>query len=116
SASSRWNREGRGRETGGKVTSRGRAWSLVLVLHFCVALSSCATVALWGGSMMKKEATIATDEAGFDVDFSETGMHTSHWTQLLYRIPLTPLTVAFDVVTSPIQLVALELYSLNGNK
>lgn len=63
--------------------------------------SSCFTLGLWDGNTDRIEIE---GNGHFHVD-PEDGPQVHHWAELLYKIPLTPLTLVLDLVTSPVQAV-----------
>ncbi|MEM7205613.1 MAG: hypothetical protein AAF628_35485 [Planctomycetota bacterium] len=74
---------------------------MVRALLLCVLLSlqSCFTIGLWGG-----EVRIEPDQPGGDIETKvEFPEHSSPLGKPLPRILLTPIALAVDVLTLPIQ-------------
>lgn len=71
-----------------------RPWVLALVLVACGSATSCATTALWGGSIEEDE-----DGSHSIRTSGGTPLHDS----LCVKILATPFTLAFDLCTYPLQ-------------
>ena len=65
------------------------------------ALLACFTVELWGGD---PDELVLTDELAWHIDRPEEALPVDAWWELLYKVPLTPVTLLLDVVTFPVQM------------
>ena len=77
-----------------------RAVRSLLVVSLLVLAPSCATTALWN----EPESEIYDDESGsfnFEPRVDDAG-------DLLLKVVLTPFTLAFDICTSPLQVLLFE--------
>ena len=83
-----------------KAQGSSRVARSLLVASFLVLAPSCATTALWN----EPESEIYDDDSGsfnFEPRADDAG-------DLLLKIALTPLTLAFDICTSPLQALLFE--------
>jgi hypothetical protein len=73
---------------------------LAYVLLLCC--TGCFTTELWGGD---PDELILTDELSWRYPpDAEQGVGADHWSELLYKVPLTPVTLLVDTITFPVQM------------
>lgn len=83
-----------------KAQRSTRAARSLLAASLLVLAPSCATTALWN----EPESEIYDDESGsfnFEPRVDDAG-------DLLLKVVLTPFTLAFDICTSPLQVLLFE--------
>ena len=83
-----------------KAQRSTRAARSLLAASLLVLAPSCATTALWN----EPESEIYDDESGsfnFEPRVDDAG-------DLLLKVVLTPFTLAFDICTSPLQVLPFE--------
>ena len=75
-------------------------YTCALALLLCC--SGCFTVGLWGGST---DGVRGDGEGRLGFSSREADMKVGHWSELFYKIPLTPFALVLDIATSPIQTI-----------